>query len=215
MHYKKVAIEVEYYITPSLFNKLKKASRGPLSFASSSTQVPNEVFLFRNSLYYMVLKEFCTILEFQKYNPGDLVMLREMGDLSKKREVYIVVKDEGDLVEIRKMEKQLRLKTYEVDRDQIFKIFKPLTENSKGQEISEEAVNSNNEEKKEEKVSGERNRMKRRAAEKSEIKTHQLAIDKVIRIARNEKQRMTEEKKRAVERSEKKKGKSRSRNRNA
>ena len=144
-------------------------------------------------------------IEFQKYNPGDLVMLREMGDLSKKREVYIVVKDEGNLVEIRKMEKQLRLKTYEVDRDQIFKIFKPLTENSKGQEISEEAVNINNEEKKEEKVSGERNRMKRRAAEKSEIKTHQLAIDKVIRIARKEKKRMTEKKKRKDEVSETKK----------
>ena len=119
-------------------------------------------------------------IEFQKYNPGDLVMLREMGDLSKRREVYVVVKDEGDLVEIRKMEKQLRLKTYEVDRDQIFKIFNPIAED--GKEQCETKTDKD--------VTTER--MKRKAAKRSEIKTHQMAIDKVIRIAEEEKQMMTE-----------------------
>merc|ERR1712020_658131 len=80
-------------------------------------------------------------IEFQQYKPGDLVMMREMADLSKKREVYVVVKDEGELVEIRKMEKQLRLKTYEVDRDQIFKVFNPTNNNDEEKEGDEKSKN--------------------------------------------------------------------------
>ena len=44
-------------------------------------------------------------------------MLRESSNLDKRREMYVVLKDGGDLVEIRKMEKQLRLKTYQVKRE--------------------------------------------------------------------------------------------------
>ena len=107
-------------------------------------------------------------------------MMREMADLSKKREVYVVVRDEGELVEIRKMEKQLRLKTYEVDRDQIFKVFNPTNNNDEekeGDEKSKNGVKTKNDKEVKE---------KRKAAAKSELKTHQMALDKVVAIAMKE-----------------------------
>ena len=106
-----------------------------------------------------------------------------------------MIKDDGDLVEIRKMEKQLRLKTYQVKREQLLKVFntpKSEPENhyknikstigTKTDEKVDESKLKNKNEQEGEPKEGIFYRPKRQAVLKSQIKTHKMAHDKVISI---------------------------------
>ena len=92
------------------------------------------------------------------YSIGDIVMMREVGNLDKRRESYMVVNYNDKMVEIRKLGAKMMLETYNVDPDQIIKIF----DSSNGETPA---------------IIG-----KRGAAIRSRKKTHKLAKDKVISI---------------------------------
>ena len=57
------------------------------------------------------------------YRAGDVVMFRELPNLNKSRDTFIVVSSTSSLVTIRKMSDQLREKTYEVKPEQLIKVF--------------------------------------------------------------------------------------------
>lgn len=82
-------------------------------------------------------------IPFEQYSPGVIVMLRESSNLDKRREMYVVLKDGGDLVEIRKMEKQLRLKTYRVKREQLLKVFNTPQSNLKDENANTKSSTEN------------------------------------------------------------------------
>ena len=121
-------------------------------------------------------------VDYVTYKPGDIVMLREQPDLDKKRDTYVVVKDEGgdNLVEIRKMVKQLRMATYKVKRDQIFEVFSTVEqlENHDDQQSLELDTNTIEEKK----IIDKPQRTKRKAALKSESRSHRMAMERVVSI---------------------------------
>ena len=63
-------------------------------------------------------------VEIKVFKEGDIVMYREMVNLDYPRDTFVVVEDDGSSeVKIRKLSKQLRLKTYSVKREQLVLIF--------------------------------------------------------------------------------------------
>ena len=61
----------------------------------------------------------------QIFNPGDVVMYRDLPDFNKPRDTFVVVSQEGDWVTMRKMSNQLRMKTYQVRREKLVLVFSP------------------------------------------------------------------------------------------
>ena len=63
-------------------------------------------------------------VETKQYSQGDIVMFRESNNLDSPRDTYVVVTDNsGEHVEVRKLAKQLRVKTYRCKREQLILIF--------------------------------------------------------------------------------------------
>ena len=60
----------------------------------------------------------------QSFQEGDLVMYRTLSDYNQKRDTFVVIKQIDDMVEIRKMNNQLRMKTYKVKAELLVPIFK-------------------------------------------------------------------------------------------
>ena len=124
-------------------------------------------------------------VEYKKYSVGDIVMVSEQSSLDKKRDTYIVVKDEGHLVEIRKLGSKLRLETYHVDRDQLTPIFQP-PKPPNGSQQKPPPQPPNNQPRTIEPTTP---RPKRRAAIKSRLHTHSLALKRVISIKEKKQKR--------------------------
>ena len=68
----------------------------------------------------------------QSFKEGDLVMYRSLPDYNKKRDTFVVVKQDGNLVEIRKMSNQLRMKTYKVKVELLVPVFQNSSCSSQG-----------------------------------------------------------------------------------
>lgn len=108
-------------------------------------------------------------IEHVDYKQGDIVMFRDVDNYDAARDTYIVVSDDGNDVTLRKFKKQMRLKTYVVKREQIILIFSPAT-------LGKAAPNS------ESVTLPNPPSTKRKAALRSGMRTHQLALDKVITV---------------------------------
>ena len=132
-------------------------------------------------------------IPFVEYSPGDIVMLRETSNLDQKRETYVVLEDDGNLVEIRKMEKQLRLKTYKVKREQLLKVFSNPQPNKHDEDTTEKYKKDADH--KQNTATNNKNpcRPKRQAALKSRLKTHRMAKDKITSIKKKNKSDLQEE----------------------
>ena len=117
-------------------------------------------------------------VEYIKYSVGDIVMVSEQSTLDKRRDTYIVVKDEGDLVEIRKLGNKLRLETYHVDRNQLTPVFQPPKPPNKPntQAASQQVHNTHPP------TTKPLSRPTRKAAIKSRLRTHSLAMQRVTSI---------------------------------
>ena len=113
------------------------------------------------------------------YKQGDVVMFRDVDNYDAVRDTYIVVSDDGIDVTLRKFKKQMRLKTYVVKREQIILIFSPST--LKNSTNTKEPTPPH-----QVPLSTKPPTTKRKAALKSTMKTHQLAMDKVIAIKKKE-----------------------------
>ena len=64
-------------------------------------------------------------IQADKFDPGDIVMHRALPTFDKPRDTFIVVEQKEDLVTIRKMNNQLRMKTYEERAENLVLVFKP------------------------------------------------------------------------------------------
>ena len=64
-------------------------------------------------------------IELPEFAPGDIVMYRDLPDYNKPRDTFIVVHQKDDMVTIRKMNNQLRMKTYEVRAELLVLVFTP------------------------------------------------------------------------------------------
>lgn len=65
------------------------------------------------------------VIEKIQFDPGDVVMYRDLQDYNKPRDTFIVVEHTSEMVTIRKMTNQLRMKTYEVRPEKLILVFKP------------------------------------------------------------------------------------------
>ena len=61
----------------------------------------------------------------QIFHPGDVVMYRDLPDLNKPRDTFVVVSQEDSWVTMRKMTNQLRMKTYVVRMEKLILVFSP------------------------------------------------------------------------------------------
>ena len=103
-------------------------------------------------------------------------MYRDIENYDAGRDTFIVVKDHGDEVEIRKFKNQIRLKTYRVKREQIVLIFSPrsLTDkNSPQPQLLTPPPSAT--------------KTDRRAAVQSRLKTKQLSVDNLLTIRQKKK----------------------------
>ena len=126
---------------------------------------------------------------FVKYNKGDIVMFRDMNTLDTPRDTFVVVEDNGNEVEIRKLKRQMRLRTYKVKREQIILVFSATSATTTKERTPPSPAHP---------VDPEKNptpkmtdRPRRLAAKRSEMRTHQMASEKVISI-RSRKRRKEE-----------------------
>ena len=124
------------------------------------------------------------------FNVGDIVMYREMSNLNKSRDTFVVDTVKDDIIIIRKMNDQLRAKTYEVKPEQLIQVFN----NNMGL--------SNDESKLDNKIPVRAehdpptsNRPKRKAAQKQRNMIHSKILEKLICISVKEKKKETKKKK--------------------
>ena len=122
-----------------------------------------------------------TKVETVPFSKGDIVMYRDVTNYDAARDTFIVIDEDNTTgVRIRKFKNQLRMKTYQVKREQLILIFSPEDLSSKQKEsVDSTKVFLPN---------------KRKAAIKSAMKTHQMAVDKVITIKRKKKKKTDEKK---------------------
>ena len=66
-----------------------------------------------------------TVIDKQVLKPGDVVMHRDLPNFDKPRDTFVVVSQEADMVTVRKMTNQLRMKTYEVRSEKLVLVFTP------------------------------------------------------------------------------------------
>ena len=110
------------------------------------------------------------------YHEGDIVMYRDIENYDAGRDTFIVVKDHGDEIEIRKFKKQMRLKTYRVKREQIVLIFSP-TSLTGSSSLNDQMLTP----------PASATKPTRQAALKSTLRTKQMSVDKLLSIKHRKK----------------------------
>ena len=120
------------------------------------------------------------MVPFVQYNKGDIVMFRDMNTLDTPRDTFVVVQDNGEEVEIRKLKRQMRLRTYKVKREQIILVFSAASATTSRKVTTPPP--SHQDVPKDNPAPPVTDRPRRLAARRSEMRTHQMASEKVISI---------------------------------
>ena len=134
-----------------------------------------------------------------QFKIGDIVMYREMANLNKARDTFVVIDADQKYITIRKMNDQLRLKTYEVKPEQLIKVFEnddtmnnevapniPEDTEQHPKEVDEDITKDQKKKQKKERPPP-REKSSRLAAKRQQNLIHSKIMQKLVKISVKEK----------------------------